>query len=1198
VGLRATKVGLRVLRDGPSTTKMRATKAGLRVLHNGPSTTRMRATQAALRVLRTSASLRAVGATTTINLASVASQIRHLRPTATTTINLASVGIGKRDVHVASTTSINLQSHVVAEHWIFVAATNNLDFLSVGGQRRSFLASAASTFNLNSSASKSIGIFHAVAAATTINLASSSSELASFKRLATTTINLQSVASPRGVYFRSAQTTINLASGVQTIGVFRRAASSSFNFRSQAAVIQAGQKYVDASSTLIFTEQATAHDTNIRVSGSSTFKLASVASEHSLRIWHLTASSGIDLASVAGELKVGPIRVFASSSMDFESVADEGSRRTWRVAGSSNIDFASVAAERRLAVARGSSTIALIGAARQVRDIHVAAISSMGMASSTGANKRYFVSASGSIGLASSATATKGSRMAQSTVTFTDRADAVVWLPPAGGVPGGETAGMRERLMSGVSGDWPFSYAETPSGLVLIANGVDPMIRWDGLAGAADTAGIKGPAAAIAFGGVGVGTIVGRRVAFCRFLDAKGNPSNLSPVSNEVDFGRDGLIEQITYDRATGKVTVRSEGHGRATGDPLIVSGVEGLEICNGVHTIAVVDADRFTLNGVVCTSGTWTQGGVWTYGIATVSYSAVPVPAEAKVVRRQILRNLAGNAEAFYVDIDTTDLTSTTILSSSDDETLAANESVPLAFSDGIPLANRYGVPPSHKLSVLSHLGYIFAAGDVTYSEGHIEPVYNSAVVKGVGTNLRGTFAKRVLYVEGAGKPYEIASVDEANQTMTLTAPFSDVVPKFPRYAIRSAPGERRLVYYCEPGRWEAWPEWSALALPEDGDDIIGQMVKDSFVFVLENRNIWKITIQADPARDGFSFNQTARGCVNNRCHVQVEGHAYMLDEYGIHKFDGGKSVPISTPIQPIFQQGIAGTSVQVNWSADKRLWHAAHDPVREVIRWFVAMSGHRQPRHAICYEYRLDRWWIEEYPYPITSSAVGLLGYRRSMAGSVARRVLVLAEGTTDAVSEGNAFRGTVTSSGPLSLTDSSASFPAGLAGAPVAIAEGPGVGQWRRIVANDTTTIQIDRPWTIRPSAESLYQVGGVSWRWKSGWFRYSDDEAGNPRDVEVVYQPLSAGSMGLELFFNHSDKPRAWAYAKSDDGVTYTQGQPRIVVSMDTDDGYAIHRAEGHREVYARGDRFVAVKLSGVQAGEVVRVYQVTLNGVRG
>jgi hypothetical protein len=386
---------------------------------------------------------------------------------------------------------------------------------------------------------------------------------------------------------------------------------------------------------------------------------------------------------------------------------------------------------------------------------------------------------------------------------------------------------------------------------------------------------------------------------------------------------------------------------------------------------------------------------------------------------------------------------------------------------------------PPSHKLSVLSHLGYIFAAGDVTYSEGHIEPVYNSAVVKGVGTNLRGTFAKRVLYVEGAGKPYEIASVDEANQTMTLTAPFSDVVPKFPRYAIRSAPGERRLVYYCEPGRWEAWPEWSALALPEDGDDIVGQMVK-GLVRVragepehLEDHDPGgpgQGRVQLQPDRARLRQQSLSRPGRRPRLHAGRIRHSQVRRRQ--------ERPPISTPIQPIFQQGIAGTSVQVNWSADKRLWHAAHDPVREVIRWFVAMSGHRQPRHAICYEYRLDRWWIEEYPYPITSSAVGLLGYRRSMAGSVARRVLVLAEGTTDAVSEGNAFRGTVTSSGPLSLTDSSASFPAGLAGAPVAIAEGAGVGQWRRIVANDTTTIQIDRPWTVRPSAESLYQVGGVS------------------------------------------------------------------------------------------------------------------------
>jgi hypothetical protein len=39
-------------------------------------------------------------------------------------------------------------------------------------------------------------------------------------------------------------------------------------------------------------------------------------------------------------------------------------------------------------------------------------------------------------------------------------------------------AGGRQPDRASISGPFPDSFAETPSGLVLIANGVDPMLRW------------------------------------------------------------------------------------------------------------------------------------------------------------------------------------------------------------------------------------------------------------------------------------------------------------------------------------------------------------------------------------------------------------------------------------------------------------------------------------------------------------------------------------------------------------------------------------------------------------------------------------------------------------------------------------------------------------------------------------------------
>ena len=311
-------------------------------------------------------------------------------------------------------------------------------------------------------------------------------------------------------------------------------------------------------------------------------------------------------------------------------------------------------------------------------------------------------------------------------------------------------------------------------------------------------------------------------------------------------------------------------------------------------------------------------------------------------------------------------------------------------------------------------------------------------------------------------------------------------------------------------------------MSLPEDSDDITGLMVKSSFLYILEKRHIYKLTFEAEPT-DARVWLTTRRGCLNDRCHVQVEDTAYMLDEVGLHKFDGQTSETISDPIQNLFQQ-IGIGDLQVNWNADQRYWHAAQDPVRDTIRWFIAMTGSQYPRHAICYDYRRDRFWIEEYPFVMTSSTIATIGYRRSISGSDARRVLCLGEGSLDAIDAGNAVRGTATSAGPLSISDSSASFPLGLAGAPVSIASGKGCGQQRRITYNTTTTLTVDRPWIIRPDATSVYQVGGVNWTWQSGWFRYADEESDNNRDVEMIFQPLkTASSTNISLLLRSLDPP---------------------------------------------------------------------------
>lgn len=927
---------------------------------------------------------------------------------------------------------------------------------------------------------------------------------------------------------------------------------------------------------------------------------ASATTGRGPNIWVKSASTSMALADTSPGSARRRRFVSAVTAM---ALADSDRADAWQhlvVAASTSIGLATAVASIRAALAGAATVVALTSAPVAARDLHLAAETAMGMATPSGSNTFIYDVGLSAVALSGLAAAILANPAGSGLVAFRDLASAAVILPPGGGVPGlfSLGGGADQRLGPAVSGAYPASYAETTSGLILIADGVDPVIRWDALTGTAVNAGVVPPATAPTLGGTGVGTIVGRRTAYVRWIDQYGNPSNLSPISNEVAFGYDRLIDGLVVS-AAGVPTVWTPQHGLTTGEQVVFTKVPGLAVLEGVRTVTVTDPDHFTIAGVRPVGpARYAGGGSWTWGMRTVVYGSVPVPADPKIVTRQILRNLAGSADTYYVDIETADVTSTSFTSTSDDETLASGLPVALFFDDDLPSANRYQPPPSHKPVLASHLGRVFAAGDAVMADGHVEVALGSATVTGVGTAWSPALAGRLLSVVGASQAYGIAAVDPVAQTLTLTTTYGDGSDNFATYAIRSAPGERRLLYYTEPQQPEAWPPYNAISFPEDSDDIVGLLVKGSFLFVLERRHIWKFTYQNDPASDGNVFLSTMRGCLNDRCHVTAEDMTYMIDEIGIHRFDGQQSEAISTPIQDLFQQG-SPAPYQINWDADQRYWHAAHDPTREVIRWFVALSGQLYPRHAICYQYRLNRWYLEEYPFAVTASTVATIGYRRSVVGSDSRRILCLSEGYTDGVDPSAAARGIVTDSGPTTLVDATAPFAANLAGSPVAIVTGPGAGQARLIHDSTADTLTLDRPWLESPAAGSIYQVGGIPWNWRSGWYRYVEDEADNPRDVETVFQPLrlGPGSLDLTVFYDHSDTPESWAYGRADDGVSTSPGTPEVTIDMATGSGWAQHHLTGHRDARAPGTRHVSVELAGVQAVELMRVFSVTINGAR-
>ncbi len=686
----------------------------------------------------------------------------------------------------------------------------------------------------------------------------------------------------------------------------------------------------------------------------------------------------------------------------------------------------------------------------------------------------------------------------------------------------GDPTRVRSVLATGLSGRYPLNFAETGDGLVLMTNGIDPMLRWDGSSGPAIPAGVPSPATALSLAVAG-DTISAEFVyGYCRFVDREGNPSDLSPVS----------------------------------------------------------------------------AGTLGYANITSVTYSNVPVPTglyAGKVFRRQVLRNTLGETGTFYVDIDTLDLTSTTLVSTTGDNLLAGGEPVPLVDDLGNAFADTHGFPPSHKVAIAAHLGRMFIGGEVAYTEGHVEVTGGSPNVQGIATSWPASFTGRAFYVPGAPEPYAIMSVDTVAQTLFLEKPYEGPSDLFAFYAIRAAPVERRLVYYTPSGEPESWPATYALSLQEDGDEITGLMALSSFLYIIEREHIYRFTFKDDPATDGAVFLSSQRGCLNQRLWVQAEDIVYMLDEQGVHAFTGGQSEPISQQIQDLFRDD-TDSPLRVNWEADQALWSSSYSEVHATIRWFVAMTGSALPRHALCYNYREQRWWIEEYKRPVCSSAKARIGVVRVLGGVDHREVVALDVGWTDGPRDPTGtLRGTVTASTAVSLTDANAIFTADMENCAVFLTAGRGKGQWRRVISVTPTRLNLISPWCIHPDATTEYVVGGIDWNWRGGWFRYTDEvEVSNRRDIELVYAPQAKGTMDLELFYNHTLTPRAWVVDRDGPAVV-TAGSSLIVVDLTFPEGLATHRLEGHREGAATGDRYVSPRLAGVQVQEPVRVYRATVNG---
>lgn len=749
------------------------------------------------------------------------------------------------------------------------------------------------------------------------------------------------------------------------------------------------------------------------------------------------------------------------------------------------------------------------------------------------------------------------------------------------------------------------SFYETDQGDLFVVNGIDTPILWDGFRDTFQPVGMDAPLTALAMAGSSVGQIVGTYWAYSRFIDEFNNPSNLSPISAEFDAqGTTGTITNVT---SGTPVVITSSAHGLLTGAWVKITGVGGITGANNTWQITVMGVDTFTLDfssgdGITA----YTGGGTWVSGVATITYSNVPTPIEAKVRRRQILRNTDGQATTFYVDVDTTDLSSSTFSSSQIDSLLQANESVPILDSLGNIFANRNGKPLTFFKCISSHLGLMFMSGILEYNIGNVITTFGSTLVSGVGTAWKSTLAGRFLYVNGASKTYEIASVSEPAQTVTLTTPYADPSDNFALYSIKPPPAYRRIVQFSTPGFPQSWSPFDGLSIQETGDEITGLMQNGAYLYILEKLHVHKLTFMKGPAIDGGVFMVSSRGCVNNRCWVQVDSAVYMLDELGIYKFSGnGETEPVSDPINTLFRSDPEDIDTRIDWRW-KEYFHAILDPQRKTIRWFVSLDGSRYPRHALAFHYPTGRWWVEEYPLAIGGACAGYEGTANGQPqvyyGALHTKVVSAWTGPADFVDpKAGTTQGSVTSATLFTLTDTASAWPtAGMLNSPLDIVNGTGKGQTRRIIAVSGTTLTLSAPWTTLPDTTSVYQIGGIHWLYRSNWFRLSAKEELARRRFELLFEILrSPTQANLRFFDDFADDPLIQAVtvlAKDGAGVGSIKGQSDFTIDMRKARGFAQMQLPSAKEYYADGRHYSQFELEGVTNADQVKLFQMLYEGV--
>lgn len=747
-------------------------------------------------------------------------------------------------------------------------------------------------------------------------------------------------------------------------------------------------------------------------------------------------------------------------------------------------------------------------------------------------------------------------------------------------------------------GKMPDTFLKASTGEVYILNGIDKALCWDGIKSQAGTASVESVTLRPTLEGAGVGPLSGKYYCYVRFIDADGTASNLSPLSLPITVNsKSGSIVDAS---STTPVVLESTAHGLATGQTVTVIGMGGIVSANGTFTIDVIDADFFILVNSSNDDMDYTGGGIWYAGVQRVVYRNVQIPSDPRIVKRQLLRNTNGQSEVFFVDYETTDLKSTVFFSTLTDEQLSDKEDVPLYDADMNQIANGFPEIPSWKPFAASVNDRVFYAGSISYSTGSAKVQNGNALVYGIGTNWKKTFVGRRFFTNDSVKPAIVFSVDEGNQVITLVEPFVGKTSTFTSYTISPPYLEKKALYYSEVGQPKKIRTTSGLVLQEEQDEIVGLLNLDTFLLIFCKNKLFRLTFGNSPDTDGSIYPASyTRGSVNQKCVISKGSAAITLDRLGIYAYSEGKEEPLSYQINSIFE----GTNkyYSINWKYSD-FFHAVHISSKSTIRWFVVMGAGRYPRHALCYNYKTDTWWVEEFSTPIMSSCQDFdVSSSTCFLGTNNNRILRYPFGNLDGLDSSTSIvKGSITASSTIWLEDSNVNFSSiGCVNNPIGLRTASGKSIYRIIKKAQNSRIYFDRP-VIEKLDISIYTLGSMPWVFRTGNFRIDGNDKNIVRSIEFNFQPTSITSpFNVKFYRDRLNETLIFKkpYRKQTEQEFYVSDDGKSLIGdFNHDLGSVAQRFDTHRESSVDGVRYISIEVDGLSTDSQELIYGIRLDGV--